>query len=50
MHSLLDGYLEQVAACLSALPAKRRADELREIRQHLQNAVTANRERGQIRR
>ena len=47
MHSLLDTYLDQVAAHLSALPAKRRNEELREMRQHLQNAVTVNRELGQ---
>ncbi len=47
MHTLLDAYLDQVAAHLSALPAKRRNEELREMRQHLQNAVTVNRELGQ---
>ena len=47
MHSPLEAYLEQVAAHLSALPAKRRNEELREMRQHLQNAVTVNQELGQ---
>ena len=47
MHSLLEAYLEQVAAHLSALPAERRGEELREMRQHLQNAVTVNQELGQ---
>ena len=47
MHTLLEAYLDQVAAHLSALPAKRRKEELREMRQHLQNAVTVNRELGQ---
>ena len=47
MSSLLDIYLDEVAAQLDALPVKRRSEELREIRQHLRNAVTVNRERGQ---
>lgn len=47
MHTLLEVYLEQVAAHLSALPPKRRNEELREMRQHLLNAVTVNRELGQ---
>ena len=47
MPSLLEAYLEQVAAHLSALPTKRRNEELREMRQHLLNAVTVNRELGQ---
>ena len=42
MSSLLEAYLDQVAAHLSALPAKRRNEELREIRAHLLNAVAAN--------
>lgn len=48
MHSPLDTYLEQVAAHLFALPPKRREEELREMRQHLLNAVTVNREAGQL--
>ena len=47
MHTSLEAYLEQVAAQLSALPAKRRNEELREMRQHLLNAVTVNQELGQ---
>lgn len=44
MHSLLENYLEQVAAHLSALPAKQRSEELREMRAHLENAVIVSRE------
>ncbi len=47
MHTLLEAYLEQVAAHLSALPPKRRNEELREMRQHLLDAVTVNKELGQ---
>ena len=47
MHSQLEAYLDQVAAHLSALPVKRRNEELREMRQHLLNAVTVNQELGQ---
>lgn len=47
MHSRLESYLSEVDVHLSALPAKRRNEELREIRQHLLNAVTVNRELGQ---
>ena len=47
MSSLLDVYLDEVAAKLNALPMKRRTEELREIRQHLLNAVTVNKELGQ---
>ena len=47
MHALLEAYLEQVAVHLSALPTKRRQEELREISQHLRNAVTVNQELGQ---
>ena len=47
MHSLLEAYLQQVAAHLSALPVKRRNEELHEMRQHLLNAVTVNQELGQ---
>ncbi len=46
MHSLLENYLSEVAAHLSALPAKRRADELREVQAHLESAVAARREGG----
>ena len=47
MHSLLENYLSEVAAHLSPLPVKRRAEELREMRTHLENAVIVNRELGQ---
>lgn len=47
MHSLLEDYLARVAAQLSPLPAKRRDEELREMRAHLENAVIVNREMGQ---
>ena len=47
MHSLLEAYLSEVEAHLGALPTKRRAEELREMRTHLENAVIVNRELGQ---
>ena len=47
MHSLLETYLSEVEATLSALPARRRVEELREMRTHLDNAVIVNRELGQ---
>jgi hypothetical protein len=47
MHSLLESYLSEVAAHLSALPIKRRNEELREMRAHLENALIVSRERGQ---
>jgi len=47
MHNLLESYLAEVAAHLSALPPKQRAEELREMRAHLENAVIVNRELGQ---
>ena len=47
MHSLLEAYLSEVAAHLSALPAERRNEELREMRTHLENAAIVNRELGQ---
>ena len=47
MHSLLESYLSEVAAHLSALPVKRRNEELREMRAHLENAVIVNQELGQ---
>ena len=46
MHSLLEDYLSEVAAHLSALPVKRREDELREVQGHLETAVMAMREGG----
>ena len=47
MHSLLEDYLSEVAAHLSALPVKQRNEELREMRTHLENAVLVSHERGQ---
>ena len=47
MHSLLETYLSQVAAHLGTLPAKRRMEEMREMRTHLENAVIVNRGMGQ---
>jgi len=47
MHSLLEQYLSEVAVHLSALPVKRRNEELREMRAHLENAVIVSRELGQ---
>ena len=47
MHSLIEQYLSEVATHLSALPAKQRAEEMREMRTHLVNAVIVNRELGQ---
>ncbi len=47
MHSLLESYLSEVAAHLSALPVKQRNEELREMRAHLENAVIVSRELGQ---
>lgn len=46
MHSLLENYLSEVAAHLSPLPPKRREEELREMRAHLENAVIVSREWG----
>jgi hypothetical protein len=46
MHDLLEQYLEEVASQLKSLPAKRRNEELREIREHLLTAVTTHREAG----
>jgi len=47
MHSLLENYLSEVATHLSPLPPKRRNEEVREMRSHLENAVIVNRELGQ---
>ncbi len=46
MHSLLENYLAEVTVQLGPLPAKRRDDEVNEMRQHLLNAVIVNREMG----
>ncbi len=47
MHSLLESYLSEVAAKLGPMPVEQRSEELREMRQHLLNAVTVNQEIGQ---
>jgi hypothetical protein len=47
MHNLLEDYLAEVKAKLSALPVKRREEEMREMRQHLLNSVIVNRDFGQ---
>ena len=47
MHNTLETYLSELTTHLHAMPLKRRAEELREMRQHLLNAVTVNRELGQ---
>ena len=47
MHSLLENYLADVARQLAPLPAARRSEELREMRQHLLNMASASQERGQ---
>lgn len=46
MHKCLEEYLAAVAGQLGPLPVARRNEELREIRQHLANAVFINRELG----
>ena len=46
MHRLLETYLSEVSAHLGALPPKRRAEELREMRAHLENAIVVSREMG----
>lgn len=46
MHSLLEEYLSEVAAHLSALPPSRRNEELREMRAHLLSASEAYQELG----
>ncbi len=47
MHKVIESYLSEVAAHLSALPTKQRTEELREMRLHLENAVIVSRELGQ---
>jgi uncharacterized membrane protein len=44
MHHRLEDYLSQVAAELSEVPGEQREEDLREMRQHLTNAVTVNQE------
>jgi len=46
MHRLLETYLSEVSAHLGALPPKRRAEELREMRAHLENAIVVSHELG----
>ncbi len=46
MHSLLETYLSEVASHLRSLPTERRAEELREMRAHLESASAALREGG----
>jgi len=47
MHKQLEDYLARVAAYLEPLPKTQRNNELREMRQHLLNAIIINREFGQ---
>lgn len=47
MHSLLEDYLGQLSARLSLLPAKRRSEEIAEMRAHLERAAAGYREQGQ---
>jgi uncharacterized membrane protein len=47
MHNLLENYLAEVRAKLSPLPAERREEEMREMRQHLLSAIEVNQELGQ---
>jgi uncharacterized membrane protein len=47
MHKLLENYLSEVAGHLGPMPTKRRSEELREMRAHLENAVLVSRELGQ---
>jgi uncharacterized membrane protein len=47
MHHSLEDFLVEVSARLTALPPARRDDELKEMRQHLLNAMRANQEEGQ---
>ncbi len=47
MHSRLDTYLTEVSAQIGPLPAKARADELREMRAHLEAAFATGLAQGQ---
>lgn len=47
MHSLLEDYLTELSARLGLLPAKRRNEELTEMRAHLERAFAAYRELGE---
>ena len=46
MHSLLEDYLADVSRQLAPLPAARREEELREMRQHLLSMMNVSQERG----
>ena len=46
MHQQLESYLEQVKRQLKSLPPEQQAEELQEIRQHLQCLIASNTERG----
>ncbi len=46
MHTLLETYLSEIAAHLGPIPIKRRNEELREMRAHLENAAIVSRELG----
>lgn len=46
MHSLLENYLTEVATHLDSIPALRRNEELKEMRQHLWDSFKASHERG----
>lgn len=46
MHKQLENYLDEVAKSLGSLPAARLYEEIREMRQHLLNAVVIGKEQG----
>ncbi len=46
MHSQFENYLNELAEKLSPLPISRRNEEIREMRQHLLNALIVNQEMG----
>jgi uncharacterized membrane protein len=46
MHNPLEEYLTELSEYLAPLPIQQRNEELKEMRQHLQNAVIVNREFG----
>jgi hypothetical protein len=46
MHNLLENYLSELTAQLGPLPMKRRVEELREMRAHLESAVAGYRAQG----
>jgi len=47
MHRRLETYLTEISARLNSLPAKRRAEELKELRIHLDEAVMVNQALGE---